>query len=208
LNQHPVVLKLGGSLLTSPDLVDRVQITVHSLLPTPVLIIVGGGPSADVLRDLDRRFRIPAEKSHWDAIAAMTSNAAMLCRISTSLHLVSNRAEAAEVWAANYVAVLDAFAFLKEEERVDASDALPASWDVTSDSIALWTAVRWPATTLVLAKSCEPFSTIVLELVAGGSIDPWFPHVRHECALEWLNLRNDPLRRLPLSFAKSSPKLL
>jgi aspartokinase-like uncharacterized kinase len=205
LNEQPVVLKLGGSLLTCADLMDRLQSAIRLLAPLPVLIIVGGGTGADLLRDLERRFHVRAEKSHWDAIATMTSNARMLCRMSGSLRLVANRTEAAEVWAGNTVAVLDASAFLKDAERVNVSDALPASWDVTSDSIALWTAVRWPASRLILAKSCEPHSPHIGELVTSGSIDAWFTHVRGECPIEWMNLRGDTFNRTPLCFDSSPP---
>ncbi len=200
MSDHPVVLKFGGSLLASVELLDRLQTAINLLFPFPILIIAGGGAGADLIRKLDQRFGLSPEKAHWDAIATMTENAALLCRLHPLLRLVENREQAVQVWAEKRIAVLDSYAFLKAEERLDSRDALPASWDVTSDSIALWTAVRWPAQRLILAKSCEPLSLNVNELVAAGSIDPWFTHLRGNCPIEWLNVGSDALPCVSLSL--------
>ena len=194
MNGQPVILKLGGSLLTFPQLLDHVMQTVSALRPAPVLIIVGGGTEAELIRQLDQQFGLSAEKAHWDAIAAMTCNAEQLTRLQASLKMVTNRDQAAKVWAADAVAVLDAFTFLQQEQPAGRSDVLPASWDVTSDSISLWVANHWPAQRLILAKSCDPASLQTDELLKCGSIDPWFTHVRGECPIDWVNLKRDPVK--------------
>lgn len=55
----PVVLKLGGSLLTIPDVMDRLEAVISRLRPSPVLIVPGGGAAADVIRDLDPNGNYP-----------------------------------------------------------------------------------------------------------------------------------------------------
>jgi len=202
VNGQPVIVKLGGSLLAFPPLADHLQQTVEALRPDPVLIIVGGGAGAELIRDLDQRFGLSPEKAHWDAIAAMTDNAVQLKRLQPSMTMVANRDEAAGVWAGRGVAVLDAATFLQQEERRSGRRILPATWDVTSDSIALWTAIHWPARRLILAKSCDPPGLQLSELVDSGSIDPWFTHLRGECPIAWVNLKRDPVRfeRLTSAF--------
>jgi len=70
---------------------------------------------------------------------------------------------------------------------------------VTSDSIAAWIAIRWPASRLILAKSCDMDGLSVHELVAQKKLDAWFPRLSGYSPAFWLNLRRSPLRLAPLA---------
>jgi aspartokinase-like uncharacterized kinase len=201
----PIVVKLGGSLLTLPDLFDRLQSLMDILKPHRLLLIPGGGSAADEVRRLDHRFCLSAENAHRAAIAAMTLNATLLARLSSFLCVVESRPEAERVWASGGQVILDAASFLKEEERCADCCPLPALWDVTSDSIAGWIASRWPASRMILAKSCEMDGGSVRELVARNKLDAWFSRLPGTVPAFWLNLRRDPLTLLPLS-SESSPR--
>ena len=52
---------------------------------------------------------------------------------------------------------------------------LPYSWDVTSDSIAAWVAIKLRATQLVLLKSCGIPRVSVTELAGLGIVDAYLP---------------------------------
>jgi aspartokinase-like uncharacterized kinase len=186
----PVVLKLGGSLLTIPDLMDRLEAVVSGLRPSPVLIVPGGGAAADIIRDLDRKLQLSPEKAHRDAIAAMSLNAALLCRLNKSLRLVRNYEEAKRVWSEGHTAVLDASSFLFDQPDKTGVDSLPASWDITSDSIAAWTARQWQADRIILAKSCDAPETNLSALCQLGMIDRAFATSVGHVRTEWLNLRS------------------
>ncbi len=188
----PVVLKLGGSLLTIPDLMDRLETVIHRLRPSPVLIVPGGGAAADIIRDLDQKLRLSPEKAHLDAIAAMSHNAALLCRLNKSLRLVRNYDEAQRVWSEGHVAVLDAFSLFFDKPN-NTGDSLPASWDVTSDSIAAWTARHWQADRIILAKSCDAPETNLSALCQLGMIDRAFATSVGHVRTEWLNLRSSSI---------------
>ena len=185
-----VVLKLGGSLLAIPDLMNRLETVIERLRPSPVLIVPGGGAAADVIRDLDRKLQLSPEKAHRDAIAAMSYNAALLCRLNKSLRLVRNRDEAKRVWSEGHAAVLDADSFLFDQPDNNTGDSLPASWDVTSDSIAAWTARHWQADRIILAKSCDAPETNLSALCQLGMIDRAFETSVGHVRTEWLNLRS------------------
>lgn len=187
----PVVLKLGGSLLTMPDLMTRLNAVLKHLSPAPVLIVPGGGFAADVIRDLDRRFQLVPEKAHRDAIAAMSGNAALLCRLNRSLILVQNQEQAEHVWADGLTAVLETTSFLFGfGEFMECSlEPLPASWDITSDSIAAWTARAWQADYLILAKSCDAPEASPAVWTQLGLIDPACAEIANGIPVEWLNLR-------------------
>lgn len=189
----PVVLKLGGSLLAIPDLMNRLEAVLSRLRPSPVLIVPGGGAAADVIRDLDRKLRFSPEKAHRDAIAAMSLNAALLCRLNKSLRLVRNYDEAQRVWSEGLAAVLDASSFLFDQPDNDTGDSLPASWDITSDSIAAWTAQQWQADRIILAKSCDAPETNLSALCLLGMIDRAFETIVGHVRTEWLNLRSSSI---------------
>jgi aspartokinase-like uncharacterized kinase len=193
----PVVLKLGGSLLTIPDLMDRLEAVISGLRPSPVLMVPGGGAAADVIRDLDQKLRLSPEKAHRDAIAAMSLNAALLCRLNKSLRLVRNHDEAKRVWSEGHTAVLDASSFLFDQPG-NTGDSLPASWDITSDSIAASTARHWQADRLILAKSCDAPETNLSALCQLGMIDRAFVTSVGNVRTEWLNLRSTTSRLMPL----------
>ncbi len=204
----PVIVKLGGSLLTLPDLCERLDAVVNLLSPRHVLFIVGGGAAADVIRRLDDVCGLTATQAHWDAIAAMTLNAAILSRVSTCLPVVSNRIDADTAWRQLNAVLLDTSAFLREEMRLH-SRALPESWSVTSDSIAAFVAIHWPAKQVVFCKACDLMSPHIERLCQDGLLDEWLLnlHTPLQVAgvqLQWLNLRASIPRLQPIGGPDSS----
>ncbi|MBC7968103.1 MAG: hypothetical protein H7Z17_19505 [Fuerstia sp.] len=194
MNPNPsAVVKLGGSLLTLPDLAERLREVVRLLHPLKVLIVVGGGAAADEIRRLDGICRLTATQAHWDAIAAMTHNADVLSRVCGCLPVVANRIDAAAAWKQHDAVLLNTTTFLREEQTLH-SRSLPESWSVTSDSIAAFVALHWPAGQLVFCKSCDLMSPNIEQLCQEDLLDAWFPNLasplhRSGMQLQWLNLR-------------------
>ena len=70
--------------------------------------------------------------------------------------------------------ILDVQSFLNHDQA--SGDSLPASWDVTSDSIAARAAVVLHASELVLLKSSLPAESAGREALArSGFVDAYFP---------------------------------
>ena len=195
----PVVLKFGGSLLTIPDLMKRLEAVIDRLRPSPVLIVPGGGAAADIIRNLDQNLGLSPKKAHRDAIAAMSYNAALLCRLNKSLRFVRNYEEALQVWSEGHSAVLDADSFLFDQPDHDNEDSLQASWDITSDSIAAWTAQQWQADRIILAKSCDAPETNLSALCQLGMIDRAFETIVGHVRTEWLNLKSSSISFVSIS---------
>ena len=72
-----VIVKVGGSALLDRDALDRV-LAVLDAASCPVVVVPGGGPFADAVRDLDRRQRLPDTTAHWMAVSAMDQYAELL----------------------------------------------------------------------------------------------------------------------------------
>src|SRR2546430_770089 len=92
------VLKVSGSLYDLPDLGPRLQCFLAGLTGADVLLIPGGGGTADVVRDLDARHGLGQEKAHWLALRALTLNAHFLASLLPSACVVENFLDCARAW--------------------------------------------------------------------------------------------------------------
>lgn len=178
----PRVIKLGGSLLERPTWPDDFRRWLASQPPAPNIIIVGGGSLVDAIRHLDEIHKVPAAEAHWLAISAMSVTA----RLARSLLPDAQRTNewctvhefANSAGTDRQLLVFDAARFLETLEPTLPGERLPASWDVTSDSIAARIAGLLEARELVLIKSCgagrqaAPFDAAA----NAGIVDRAFPH--------------------------------
>jgi 5-(aminomethyl)-3-furanmethanol phosphate kinase len=105
-----------------------------------LLVVPGGGRFADAVRDADRRFGLSDETAHRMAILGMEQFGHLLGDLIPG----AERCTDLEHIGTGTSVLLPAGLALEE---------LPASWDVTSDSIAAWVARRTGAGRLVLVKA-------------------------------------------------------
>ncbi len=189
-----VVFKLGGSLLTLPGLAEKLRTVFDQFSDKNRLIVIGGGASADVVREWSRIHRLSDNTAHWLAIASTDLNRQLLETL-LSFRSVSDRDEAIRLWSKDSSPLLlDCHRFVRDEEEKP-GEPLPHNWNVTSDSIAGWTALRWPAVELVLLKSV-PTPVNMTDLAASDQdlVDPYFPHIAKDLRkISWCNLRATPI---------------
>ena len=181
------VIKLSGSLLGWPELGRRFSTWLDSQPDGRNVLIVGGGPLVEALRELDRSHALGPEASHWLSVGAMKLTAAVMAQILPAFRPVSCLAELG--LAGGGLDILDVESLLREEEG--GPGALPCSWDVTSDSIAAHVARLISASELVLLKSAlpeQPFNP--LALAKSGYLDAYFPRASAGLAVRCVNLRN------------------
>ena len=76
-----MVVKVGGSLFDWPDLGPRLRQWLAANAPREVILVPGGGPTADVIRTLDRTHGLGDEAAHWLALRAMAVNAELLAAL-------------------------------------------------------------------------------------------------------------------------------
>jgi 5-(aminomethyl)-3-furanmethanol phosphate kinase len=162
----------------------------------PLVVVPGGAGFADAVRDADRRFGLSATASHRMAILGMEQFGWLL---SDLIPGAVRRDGLAEVRAGRTTVLLPAALPLD----------LPASWEVTSDSIAAWVAGRIGAGRLVLVKAVdglfadwpprgEPLARLtVAELAAlrAGGVDEHLPAMLAGARFEtWVVGGRDPAR--------------
>jgi len=164
------VVKLGGSLAQSQHL----PRWLDALSQTDAIIVPGGGPFADAVRKAQRHWHFDEATAHHMAILGMRQCGRMLAGLcprllmATTLEELRASPDRARVW-------------LPMPETLDEAK-IPATWDITSDSLAAWLTGQVQAANLLLVKSIEgitsPGAMVSLDsaqLVNQGWVDPVFP---------------------------------
>ena len=142
-----LVAKIGGSLWRSPRL--GRWIAALTAWPGPLTIVPGGGPFADAVRSAQVPMRFSDRAAHEMALLAMEQYGLALCDLFPRLALADTPREAAALLAKGLTPV-----WRPRARTLEAG--LPASWEVTSDSLAAWYAQQWGAQELLLIKSVDP----------------------------------------------------
>lgn len=172
-----VVLKVGGSLYDLPDLACRLRRWLaEQFSATRNLLLPGGGPLVDAIRQLDRHHGLGEEKSHWLALHAMSVNAHFLASLLPSACVCGDVDAVQRAWDDNRLPILDAHEFARADEQCPSH--LPHSWAVTSDALAARIAVSLRASHLVLLKSTTiPEGIDWTEAARTGLVDEMFAEV-------------------------------
>ncbi len=187
------VLKLGGSLLELSDVAPRLRRRLAAGAGRSSVIVVGGGRLADAIRAYDKLHALGENVSHWLCIRAMSVNAELVAALLPEARLVHSVAELRRRSAAAGPMIFDVWSFLRDEEPKLFAEPLPATWQVTSDSIAARLAEILGAAELVLLKSAlPPVNATVASAVAAGYVDGYFPiAARRLTRIECVDLRGD-----------------
>jgi len=180
------VVKVGGSLLTWDALPKKLTKWLAEQPPALNVMIAGGGPWADLLRDAANRFDLSEPSAHAMCVQAMSVTATLLadlvdCECERSYEGLNQR-------VGNGAIVFDVQAWLLDGDAED----LPKSWDVTSDSIAARLAKDMRANEFVLLKSCDAESQDPAALVASNYVDGYFSTIASNLpTIRYVNLRQE-----------------
>jgi aspartokinase-like uncharacterized kinase len=140
------VVKLGGSLLGSPEL-SRWLETLVKISDGKVIIVPGGGLFADAVRVAQQHTQVSDAVAHHLALLAMDQFGLLLAGMNVNLVTASSELEIAERgWQHRATVWLPS-------KMVLADDTVPKTWQVTSDSLSAWLANRVGAEQLVIVKS-------------------------------------------------------
>ncbi len=157
------VVKIGGRLGRGKHLRAVCEGVATLGKSRRLLIVPGGGVFADAVRRCETRVRLSDTAAHWMAILAMDQYGYLLADLIPGSTAVRSLEEAHGVAAEGRAPVLLPF------DLVHRVDALPHSWTVTADSIAVWVAGLVEAPTLVLLKDGKGFNSPIGLLKNGAS---------------------------------------
>jgi aspartokinase-like uncharacterized kinase len=138
---------VGGGLLSGVENFEAVLSEIsEASRSVPLLVVPGGGPFADAVREVDDLLSLPDEATHWMAVLAMDQYAHLIASRLPTGKLVVRSKEIETTLDERCIPVLAPYRWMRE------ADPLPHSWDVTSDSISAWVAAQVGAGRLVLVK--------------------------------------------------------
>jgi 5-(aminomethyl)-3-furanmethanol phosphate kinase len=190
------VVKLGGSLLDLSDLPARLNAWMRTVDDSQMLVVVGGGTSADVVREMDKLHKLGEQRSHWLAIRAMEFNAHVVDAVmGDRVGMAGSLGDAELLWGEGKAAVVSPHAWLEQEEMI--GKGVGHRWTFTSDSIAGHIAARVEAGRLTMLKSVLPRrdenGKVTAQMMADQRIvDAEFPGVVKGLEEIWVcNLRSD-----------------
>ncbi|MGA2681116.1 MAG: hypothetical protein ABSF44_04865 [Candidatus Bathyarchaeia archaeon] len=152
-----VIVKVGGSLAIHPEKLRSLCAKLAKSAKEHRLIVVpGGGEFADTVRKVDSRFSLSPQISHRMAILGTDQYGLLLSQLLANSFLTCKLEDVQEILDSGRLPVFLPSALLFSE------DDLENSWDVTSDSIALYVAGRLHVPRVVLVTdvdgvyNCDP----------------------------------------------------
>jgi aspartokinase-like uncharacterized kinase len=155
------VIKIGGGLTAIPGALDRVCHAVRAAAcDHRILVVPGGGPFAEAVRQFERSFGLSPDAAHWMAILAMDQYAHMLTQRMPGAVLIEEPGAVFERLKPGCVTILAPSRWMRS------ADVLPHSWEVSSDSIAAFIAGALDAARLILIKPSSGLAE---------PVDPYFP---------------------------------
>ncbi len=160
------VVKVGGSLVADRARLRRLLGALADGADGPVVIVPGGGALADAARVTQAALGFPDSLAHRLALDAMAGMGRIFAALEPRLAVTETPGDA----LAGRVPVWDPSALKRGHPEI------PESWDVTSDSLALWLATRLGAATCLLVKSADPaLGAGPADLARTGLVDAAFP---------------------------------
>ena len=163
-----IITKLGGSYAGSPQL--RVWLDTLESCAGRVVIVPGGGPFADAVRTAQKTIGFDDRAAHRMALLAMEQYACAIASLGRRCKLAVSAAEM------HAVALEGGVPIWSPLPMALAAGELPASWELTSDSLAAWLAGALGSTRVLLVKRKRPTDIPSAErLAAEGVVDALFP---------------------------------
>jgi len=193
------VLKLGGSLLDWPRFPLYLDQWINVGSSSRLVLVVGGGPFAEAVRQFDRLHRLGEARAHVLALRAMELSTALVEQLVPQTVIVDRLDHLPAAWSQSRWPIVTPGVWLDE-----GPEPLPHTWEVTSDSIAARLAERLGAETLTLLKSVSvPLGTTLEQAAERGVVDRWFPRAARGIArVRLVNLRDPEWRAVPLTPAE------
>jgi len=165
----PNVVKLGGSTAYHAEM--RNWVTVLAATERPLVLVPGGGPFADRVREAQREMGFSDRAAHFMAIMAMDQMGMAVLDMDERLAPARSPEEIDIALAEGKLPVW------LPSGMCEAAGDIPQSWDMTSDSLAAWLAGRVGADALLLVKQTGALEDAgdIDTLVAAGIVDPLLP---------------------------------
>ena len=145
------IFKISGKILdNSKDLINTIaQFTqlFEDEIIKKIILVPGGGTIANFVRNIYREFQLNDNLAHWIAIYSMDYNGLELKKKFPHLQIYKDYEKLQK--ESKLISIFLPYKYLKSK------DELPHTWDVTSDSIALYLAIKFGLSECFLIKDVD-----------------------------------------------------
>ena len=188
-----IVVKLGGSLYNAPELRIWIQILADYSSLT-ILIVPGGGPFADQVRAAQKEHHFDDDIAHHMALLAMKQFGLTLTGLDVRCLPFDPHGpiKSLSVWL--------------PDDTLLAETDLPHSWDLTSDSLALWISAKLRAEQLLLVKQINVKTSSIQKLTEDNVIDPQFSSLFSQHPIQTQIIHSKSYQRFANVVSQHNPK--
>jgi len=149
-----IIVKIGGKVFEDPEHLDSVinqfkKLIFEENIINNVVIISGGGSSANLIRGLDNKLNLGDDLAHWMATYTMDYNGLEIFKKYPEIECIDSFNEISDVANKKGIVIFLPYNYLTE------LDELPHSWDVTSDSLTLFLAHKMRLNECFLIKDID-----------------------------------------------------
>ena len=171
-------IKIGGSLYGSQYLVEWLR-AVSDCETKKIIIIPGGGPFADQVRNADEKYNLDQVRAHDMAIMAMQQYGSLLASLCPAVVTANTSDKIQLAWEHSKVVVWEPYEMLRDECELE------KSWDITSDSITIWLASKLGLENVLLVKSSKYVLEYrdIDELTQLNCVDPGFKELVNQSGI-------------------------
>ncbi len=168
------IVKLGGSLLKTGQIFDCLLKISNSNELT--IVVCGGGDFADEIRKAQKKWHFDDIAAHEMAILAMQQMAIMCQNLQPEFIITSS---VSEIKTHRHIIWFPTVSELNAAE-------IPPTWEITSDSLAAFLAIKLNANKLVIVKSCDVNSELTaIELTQRSIVDGMFSEFVEDAIFDW-----------------------
>lgn len=188
-----IVIKIGGSTLRSGNLAQALNLILKR--QRPIVLVPGGGPFADLIRDKQREFFFSDRTAHDMALLAMHQFAYLIREFSQVFILCELLEEFTDAF------IVGKIPLWLPTRMVGSANDVVKNWSLTSDGLSAWLAVQLGGKEVCLLKSCPiPENHSLAKLSEDGIIDTQFMSLVKQHALKWsvleINNNKEILKRI------------
>lgn len=162
-----LIVKMGGSLFHNARLKNCLDKLVQLSQQESIIIVPGGGPFADQVRQAQHQHHFADHHAHYMAILAMAQFGLVLLGLCQEAEPFYYPAKQSRHNHANLAIWLPDKSLLEQP--------IMQNWNITSDSLALWLAQQLRPSKLTLLKHQPPLEFSIQHLTNQGILDKAFP---------------------------------
>jgi aspartokinase-like uncharacterized kinase len=145
-----------------------------------VVVVPGGGPFADAVRDMQAALRFPDDVAHDMAIQAMHQMAEVMIALEPRFVAADTLVAITRAWRRRRIPVWLPAKLCAGDRRI------PRDWSITSDGLAARLAERLGDVEVALVKSrTVKRAALAKTLARQGVVDPVFPVIVERANLAW-----------------------